>query len=392
MAIYLHVIALIILPKTAFKFVTMNIPILKKYFTIIFVLAFVQSMAQNSKETIVFDNSIWNFGEVDEANGMISHTFTFTNVSDSDFIISSVQASCGCTTPEWSSTPIKPGKKGIIKANFNPTGMLGEAHKSIIVYGNFKNDIAKVIEIKGKITSTRFGNTMYVAGQNGYLRLSDNKFDFGNFNKGKKDTTYILIENDGTDTFSVLKYTDVPDYLKIWPAQLSIAPGKTGVVFAEMDGKKINEWGSLNHVVKIHTNDRFFFVKEANVNAELMDDFSHLSKKQLKNAPHILLDKTAIDFGTFKTGVKKTGQLTLTNTGKSTLIIHKTYAVCSCTILGNFKKEIAAGESIVINVEFDSLFKEGKQTKSITFFTNDPNNPIVDFVILADVTGHHLRK
>jgi hypothetical protein len=201
-----------------------------------------------------------------------------------------------------------------------------------------------------------------------------------------------LIENDGTDTFSVLKYTDVPDYLKIWPAQLTIAPGNTGVVFAEMDGKKVNDWGSLNHIVKIHTNDRFFFVKEASVNAELMDDFSHLSKKQLKKAPHIQFDKTSIDFGTFKTGVKKTGQLTITNTGKTPLKIHKTYAVCSCTILKDFKKEIAPGESIAVEVEFDSLFKEGKQTKAITFFTNDPNNPIIDFVLIADVTGHHLRK
>jgi hypothetical protein len=370
----------------------MNITTLKKYFTLFLVLAFSESMAQIPMESIVFENSIWNFGEVDEANGVISHTYTFTNTSDKDFIISSVQASCGCTTPEWSSAPIKPGGTGIIKANFNPTGMLGEAHKSIIIYANFKDNIAKVLEIKGKITSMRFGNTMYVAGQLGYLRLSDDKFDFGNFNKGKKDTTYILIENDGTDTFMVLKYSDVPDYLTIWPAQLSIAPGKTGVVFAEINGAKINEWGSLNHIVKIHTNDRFFFIKEASINAELIDDFSHLSKKELKRAPHMQLDKSFIDFGTFKTGLKKKGQLTITNSGKSTLKIHKTYAVCSCTILKGFNKEIAPGESVLVDVEFDSLFKEGKQTKVITFFTNDPNNPIVDFVIIADVTGHHLRK
>lgn len=370
----------------------MKLTFLKKitFFFLIFVS--VQASAQIKMELIEFDNAIWNFGEVDEANGMLRHTFTFTNKSDKDFIISSVQASCGCTTPEWSSNPIKPGGKGIIKANFNPTGMLGEAHKSVLVYGNFQDNIAKILEIKGKITSTRFGNTMYVAGQLGYLRLSDDKFDFGSFNKGTRDTSYILLENDGTDTFSVTHYTDVPDYLKIWPAQLSIAPGKTGVIFAEINGKKINDWGSLNHVVKIHTNDKFFFIKEASVTAELMDDFRHLSKKQLKNAPHIQLDKTSIDFGTFKTGLKKTGQFTITNTGKSNLIIHKTYAVCSCTILDNFKKEILPGESVIVNIEFDSLFKDGKQTKAVTFFTNDPNNPIVDVVVIADVTGHHLRK
>ena len=58
----------------------------------------------------------------------------------------------------------------------------------------------------------------------------------------------------------------------------------------------------------------------------------------------------------------------------------------------NFKKEILPGESVIVNIEFDSLFKDGKQTKAVTFFTNDPNNPIVDVVVIADVTGHHLRK
>ena len=48
-----------------------------------------------------------------------------------------------------------------------------------------------------------------------------------------------------------------------------------------------------------------------------MDDFRHLSKKQLKNAPYIQLDKTSIDFGTFKTGLKKTGQFTITNARKA---------------------------------------------------------------------------
>jgi hypothetical protein len=45
--------------------------------------------------------------------------FEFTNTGDSPVVISSVQASCGCTSTDYVKTPVLPGEKTRVKAIFN---------------------------------------------------------------------------------------------------------------------------------------------------------------------------------------------------------------------------------------------------------------------------------
>jgi hypothetical protein len=47
--------------------------------------------------------------------------------------------------------------------------------------------------------------------------------------------------------------------------------------------------------------------------------------------------------------------------------------------------KILPGESIVTSVKYDSLFKEGKQSKLIKLYTNDPLNPIATLYVKAIV-------
>src|SRR5690606_2047567 len=77
----------------------------------------------------VADDS-YDFGTVKEGE-KIEHEFRFTNTGSSPLIISNVQASCGCTTPEYSKNPIAPGDQGLVKVVFNSAGQLGKQHKVI---------------------------------------------------------------------------------------------------------------------------------------------------------------------------------------------------------------------------------------------------------------------
>ena len=45
--------------------------------------------------------------------------FKFRNNGKKPIILSNVQASCGCTAPDWPKEPIMPGKDGVIKATYN---------------------------------------------------------------------------------------------------------------------------------------------------------------------------------------------------------------------------------------------------------------------------------
>lgn len=98
---------------------------------------------------IQFKESNHDFGTIDEGI-KATYEFEFTNKGDSDLLLMTVQASCGCTVPTWPRKPIKPGEKGIISVVFNSSGRAGENfHKSITVSTNMLQDNVRIIYIKG---------------------------------------------------------------------------------------------------------------------------------------------------------------------------------------------------------------------------------------------------
>jgi hypothetical protein len=94
------------------------------------------AMAQKPAE-IKFDKVTHNFGSFSEKEPVVSCTFTFTNVGEQPLVVNQAVASCGCTVPEYTKTPIQPGEKGEIKVTYNGTGKFaGHFKKSITVRTN----------------------------------------------------------------------------------------------------------------------------------------------------------------------------------------------------------------------------------------------------------------
>ncbi|MFT5761360.1 MAG: hypothetical protein ACI8WA_000471 [Polaribacter sp.] len=91
-----------------------------------------------------------------------------------------------------------------------------------------------------------------------------------------------------------------------------------------------------------------------------------------KGAPVIKFDKTEYDFGTVIDGEIIETVFTLTNTGKSPLVITDAKTTCGCTVPSWPKdKPIAPGESTEIKVKFNTAGKGGgRQVKDVTLFTN----------------------
>lgn len=119
---------------------------MKKIFAGLFLTA---SFAFASAQTISFDKTTFDYGTVKV--GADGHrVFTVKNTGDKPLIISKVQASCGCTTPEWSQDPIMPGKTAQIKVGYNTT-IVGPFTKIIEVYSNDTENSRSVINIKGNV-------------------------------------------------------------------------------------------------------------------------------------------------------------------------------------------------------------------------------------------------
>ena len=80
----------------------------------------------------------------------IMHTYKFKNTGNMPLVLSNVSASCGCTTPSYSTDPVQPGESGYIKVKFNSKGKEGKLNKTVTAYANTKpadNTFAFKIEV-----------------------------------------------------------------------------------------------------------------------------------------------------------------------------------------------------------------------------------------------------
>jgi len=91
----------------------------------------------------------YDFGVIKEGE-KVEHEFRFTNTGKSPLIISNVQASCGCTTPEYSKNPIPPGEEGMVKVVFNSAGQVGKQHKVVTVTSNSSSQNT-LLHLRGEV-------------------------------------------------------------------------------------------------------------------------------------------------------------------------------------------------------------------------------------------------
>lgn len=98
--------------------------------------------------SIEFKTLEHNFGK-QEYKASTTYTFEFKNTSKVPLILTSVSASCGCTTPEWPKEPILPGKTGSIKVTYN-SQIIGAFTKLVYVYSNASTNMV-TLTIKGEI-------------------------------------------------------------------------------------------------------------------------------------------------------------------------------------------------------------------------------------------------
>jgi len=102
------------------------------------------------KRAAVFSwaTTTFDFGKIVKGEP-VTHEFTFTNAGSDALIISSVQASCGCTVTAYSKDPIPAGEKGFVKATYNAANA-GVFSKTVTINANTE-DAVVLLTIKGEV-------------------------------------------------------------------------------------------------------------------------------------------------------------------------------------------------------------------------------------------------
>jgi hypothetical protein len=92
---------------------------------------------------MVFDTLVHDFGTIIEGERVICY-FGYKNEGGEDLLITSVEATCGCTTPSWRREPLGPGEQGSLEIIFDASGRSGVQRKVVTVMSNATNSLVRL--------------------------------------------------------------------------------------------------------------------------------------------------------------------------------------------------------------------------------------------------------
>lgn len=349
-----------------------------------------QSAFPQMKGGLKFDKLVHDFGNIKEEMEKASTVFTFTNISNVPLVIVKVETSCGCTTPEYTKDTVYPGKSGFVKAIYETRGRHGGFHKNLYVHFNREEDYQSLMISGYVIPEANLANKpkSYTTTYSN-LAFNSTIAEFPGIKNTETQTYKIKAFNFMGYPIRIYEVSEKPDYVTIDIGDSLIDVNDSIVITVTVDGTKVPLLGESRKRIGLLTDDPDGSTKFLYVYTNLKEDFSKLSKKELKNAPSILLEPAGtIQLGTHTAGKKFTHTIKIKNTGKSDLSVRDVVPNCSCITAKASNKKVKPGESVNLVFTIDTVNQTiAEHTKYVTLYSNDPVNPEIRIKLLIKITN-----
>jgi hypothetical protein len=327
----------------------------------------------------------YDFGKFKEEAGRQKYDFIVMNTGNQPLVIQNIIASCGCTTPEWTKSPIAPKQTGTITAIYDPKDRPGSFNKTLAVYTNSKPEVV-VLTIKGEVVPHEKTVEELFVFPVGAVRFESNHLAFTNIKKNEKKIRTMQVINTSSQPAKI-EFDNVPQHLTLKANPAILKPGQKGLIEGTYDATKNQSWGYNTDIVRLKidgvVDQKVYYA----VSANLVEDFSGLSKEDLANAPVFSIDSKTVDIGKMPGSSSRDIEFKFSNKGNSDLVVRHIKASCGCTAVqqGILGQGIKPGESGSIKAVFNSGGYKGRVTKAIYIYTNDPKNSEIVLMLNAEV-------
>ena len=296
----------------------------------------------------------------------VTATFELCNQSQQKLQIESVRPDCNCTKVEFPKEEIGAGDKFTVRMTYDAR-QLGHFNKQAAIFTNGSKKPVYITMTGVVLADMRDWSGSYPYDYNGLLGMANN-LEFDNVNKGEQRTYELHIMNNGTQPMQP-NVLHLPSYLsaKAYPELLK--PGQHGKMVFTLHSEKIRDYGltqtsvylaqELGESVKPST--------EIPVSAVLLPPVVPMA-----NAPVLALSKTTLNL-TFGKKSKATGEILLTNTGRSRLDITSLQMFTRGLNVTLGKSRLMPGESTRLKIT--GVAAELSQVRSVPrvlMITNDP--------------------
>ena len=369
---------------------------MKKY--IILIAAVVLSVAGLSAQdfykeadVIRFDRKVHDFGDVLIAEGPVSCIFTFTNIGKAPLVIHNVISSCGCTTPEWTREPVKPGATGTIPATFSNDQGPYPFDKTLTVYvgvGSSSLDRPVLLRLRGVSHEQKKDLDELFTTHIGNLGLRKTEVSIGYIDQGVVKSDQMQVANLSKGELTVATASVTPGLtVTVTPNPIparSMARLTYTVNPAEM-GR--TAWGRQQYDVTFRLNGRDYSDK-LSVSGVIKDNFEKLSKEDIERAGIPVVDRSYFEFGEVKKGATVNATYSIRNKGKNPLTIHHIDGRGNAAeIQTKLPLTIKPGGKAEVKIKLDTaaLDYQGEVIEVLTVITDAPSKPILNLFITGNV-------
>ena len=329
---------------------------------------------------LVFETYEWDFGQINEADGVVQHTFRFTNISNNPIQIDNVATSCGCTTVLYSTQPVAGGEYGELTVAFDPSRTEGRVLREVEIFTKDRRNYASLM-ITADVNPIPMGlEQIYPHLLAGTVKTNAKRCNFGYVTQGESVTRVVRVANVGDKTAKLSVVTTGNRYGMSVECPESIAPQDVVSIHITYDiGKGKNHFGMARDTIWVVA-DGVQSQEPIVVNALRVEKF-----KESDNKPVMRIEPAYVDFGEKAPGKIYKKTIVIGNTGNTDLIF----------------RNVEAMEGTAISIETGQVIKPGKELKvtvaitnsnvphmstlgSINLTTNDPTRPFRELRLQVD--------
>ena len=329
---------------------------------------------------LVFETYEWDFGQINEADGVVQHTFRFTNISNNPIQIDNVATSCGCTTVLYSTQPVAGGEYGELTVAFDPSRTEGRVLREVEIFTKDRRNYASLM-ITADVNPIPMGlEQIYPHLLAGTVKTNAKRCNFGYVTQGESVTRVVRVANVGDKTAKLSVVTTGKRYGMSVECPESIAPQDVVSIHITYDiGKGKNHFGMARDTIWVVA-DGVQSQEPIVVNALRVEKF-----KESDNKPVMRIEPAYVDFGEKAPGKIYKKTIVIGNTGNADLIFRNVEAMEGTAISLETGQVIKPGKELKVTVAItNSNVPHMSTLGSINLTTNDPTRPFRELRLQVD--------
>lgn len=328
-----------------------------------------------------FGRTEWNFGSIREESGPVAHSFEATNRGEHPEVILDVSSSCGCTKPEFTRRPVRPGETTTVTVRFNPAGQSGTIDRTLVVYGS-GNQVIERLRITGRVEPrARTIEERFPIAAGGGIRLSNNFLPFETLPHGRETGADIGIANEADSPRRIRFVGEQTSGLLAIEAPEILQPGEEATVrVVYRVPEEYGRYGTVNDRYALEVEGRRQSVRIA-ARGILVD-----APQTSGAAPAARLSSGAVRTGDLKRGEKRPVAIALRNEGAVALHVRAVEVPERTTCTLEAGTQIAPGGSVPFEAGIDPAGRDyGIASERIRIVTDDPKHPVLRLRITANI-------